>query len=353
MQEKPVQPVELETFEYRGRVWMYPSVGALLGGLVGLFVGYPLPTVIQALYGYVCLQEPFQVSRLILQGFTLKKWPDFSIYTLSFAAAGAVIGAVCRRLKENRERLKNLSHDFEIQVATLRHHYKNLTLGIDGFAHRIKRKLDFLEEEFKKCAQDNCPTYLNFHKEQETLKRNVIILQDAAARLTDILSHELHFLKALVSDSLVPAPGDLYALLKQAITELTGLRFREKELHLSINGRPWEECQDTLVFPFEPYSLEVILQNILSNAMQYGDHVGVAVTKANKRVRIEVADNGPGVDLQKLRRFLLTPADRKPTGASTHLGMKVTLQLLSKCQGRLFALSSPGEGSTFIIEIPG
>jgi signal transduction histidine kinase len=128
------------------------------------------------------------------------------------------------------------------------------------------------------------------------------------------------------------------------------LRFYDKEIKVEINGLPLEAEQPPLIFAFEPYTMEVILQNILSNAMKYGDDIRVKVASAGSWVRVEISDNGPGLEVEKLQHLLLTPKDK---GAeSTHLGMDVTLHLLAKTGGRLSAWSEPGAGAVFIVEFP-
>jgi two-component system osmolarity sensor histidine kinase EnvZ len=119
---------------------------------------------------------------------------------------------------------------------------------------------------------------------------------------------------------------------------------------VEVNSLPLEAEQLPLVFSFEPYTMEVILQNLLTNAMKYGDHVRVNVASAGSWVRVEVSDNGPGLEVEKLQQRLLTPQDK---GAeSTHLGLEVALHLLTKTGGRLSAWSEPGAGATFIVEFP-
>jgi len=68
-------------------------------------------------------------------------------------------------------------------------------------------------------------------------------------------------------------------------------------------------------------------------------------------VRIGIKDNGPGLEVQKLKDRLLTPSDRQ-TAESTHLGLKVSLHLIHKSGGRLLVRSRPGFGAEFIIELP-
>ena len=97
--------------------------------------------------------------------------------------------------------------------------------------------------------------------------------------------------------------------------------------------------------------MEIILQNILSNAMKAGDQVRSEVAPANEWVRVTVRDNGPGLELEKLKIHLLTPWDRQDP-ASTHLGLKVSLNLLRRSGGNLAVGSKPGVGTVFSLEFP-
>jgi signal transduction histidine kinase len=165
------------------------------------------------------------------------------------------------------------------------------------------------------------------------------------------LGEELLFLKALSSDSLKPAPSEFYPFLIHCIQDLQGLRFREKDIRVEINGRSLKECRDSLVFSFEPYTMEVILQNVIGNAMKYGDHLQIGVAEIDGKVLIEVRDNGPGAEVEKLKSLLLVAGERREA-ESTHLGLKVSIHLLEKCGGRLLVWSQPGAGASFFIEVP-
>jgi signal transduction histidine kinase len=146
-------------------------------------------------------------------------------------------------------------------------------------------------------------------------------------------------------------PGALEALIRKKRTWVypwIGILFG---IAVEINGRPWSQCRDNLVFSFEPYAMEIILQNLLSNAMKYGDQVGVEVQEKGGWVQVVVRDNGPGFEVESLKDRLLAPADRREAD-STHLGLKVSLHLAEKSGGRLAVWSEPGAGATFYLEIP-
>ncbi len=259
------------------------------------------------------------------------------------------MGWVYSLLKESRLHEEYLRKEFELQVAGLRHHYKNLAIGIRGLSNRVKHKLGKIGEV---CAKpDDCPAFLAYSQEFQSIKNYVVTLDSAAKDLEATLTKELQLLRALTSDCLILVPQDLYSVLESSIQTLLELRFQEKEIKVEINGRPWEECRETLPFKFEPYTTEVVLQNILSNAMKYGDHIQVRVLDQAAQMQLELEDNGPGLEVQNLKHALLTTyASGK--AESTRLGLSVSVYLLSKCGGRMGVSSEPGKGSTFYIFLP-
>jgi signal transduction histidine kinase len=174
-------------------------------------------------------------------------------------------------------------------------------------------------------------------------------LAEASQRLTRSLTEELQFLKALQSNGLTREFQDFFPVLRHAIQELLEIRFREKEIRVEINGQPLEKPCTPLVFAFEPYTMEVILQNILSNAMRCGDFIQVRVTAHSGRLLVEICDNGPGIDISAVKRNLVSAEERREA-ESTQLGLRVTLHLLEKCGGQLFALNKAGAGAAFILE---
>jgi signal transduction histidine kinase len=236
-------------------------------------------------------------------------------------------------------------------VATLRHHYKNLVLGLHGFSLRIKRKLAKHAEMMGQNNGNEYDKYQPLKEEIIRLQEDIGILENTAQRLADTLGHELFFLKAITNDFSSSEPQDLYRILIPSIEDLLILRFPEKPIKVEINGRPLEECQDSLEFPFQSYAVEIIFQNILSNAMKGGDHIGVRVADKKDRVIVEVKDNGPGLDAAKLRNQVGSTLDRRKF-ESTLLGLEVTLHLLARIGGSLEVDSELGKGATFFITLP-
>jgi signal transduction histidine kinase len=234
-------------------------------------------------------------------------------------------------------------------VASLRHHYKNLTIGIEGFSGRVSRKVAELGWQIRQGHGEDCPQEDCYCHSLPGLETDVGTLVDTSKRLSETLGRELTFLKALTGDLTAPMPHDLYPVLVDAIRDLLGAGFRDKRIQVEINDRLWEETQTPLIFKFELVTMEVILGNLLSNAMKCSDHIEVKVAETNGAVQIAFTDHGSGFDVEELRNQLLVPRNRRELG-STQLGLRVTLHLLEKCGGRLLVSSQPGIGSNFTLE---
>jgi Na+/proline symporter/nitrogen-specific signal transduction histidine kinase len=106
--------------------------------------------------------------------------------------------------------------------------------------------------------------------------------------------------------------------------------------------------------------LTQVLINLLSNAVKFvpggSGCVRVSVGIAEGMVRVEVADNGPGltteecdVIFEKFRQGGNTMTD-KPKG--TGLGLPISRQIIEYFGGKLWVESSPGAGARFIFTVP-
>jgi signal transduction histidine kinase/ActR/RegA family two-component response regulator len=105
--------------------------------------------------------------------------------------------------------------------------------------------------------------------------------------------------------------------------------------------------------------LRQVLLNLLSNAVKYNHPTGtVAVTVNDEppdRIRIGVTDTGRGIPEAAMAR-LFTPFERldaAQTGVEgTGLGLALSRHLMQDMNGDLDVTSTPGEGSTFSIDLP-
>jgi signal transduction histidine kinase/ActR/RegA family two-component response regulator len=105
--------------------------------------------------------------------------------------------------------------------------------------------------------------------------------------------------------------------------------------------------------------LKQVLINLLANAIKYnrrGGEVSVAVASVDgsDRVRISVADTGPGLDQASIEK-LFVPFERLGAAVSgiegTGLGLAVSRSLIEAMGGTIAAASTPGVGSVFWVEL--
>jgi hypothetical protein len=136
---------------------------------------------------YIHNRAPLELAYRILHSFSPRMWPMLSLYTISGAVFGAGFGIVYQKLVKNRLHIEQLYQEFELQVASLRHHYKNMTIGIQGFSRRIKRRVTDLTRDVEHCHGQECPLDNCFCRNLPALARDVDTMVDTTRRLNETL----------------------------------------------------------------------------------------------------------------------------------------------------------------------
>jgi heavy metal sensor kinase len=105
--------------------------------------------------------------------------------------------------------------------------------------------------------------------------------------------------------------------------------------------------------------LSQVVTNLVDNAVKFtgaGGSVRVRVWEAGDRAGLAVADTGPGIAPEHLRRvfdrfYRLDPARSRARGGSG-LGLTICRELVEAHGGRIWAESVEGAGSTFSLALP-
>jgi signal transduction histidine kinase/ActR/RegA family two-component response regulator len=110
----------------------------------------------------------------------------------------------------------------------------------------------------------------------------------------------------------------------------------------------------------DAHQLQQVFLNVLNNAHQAihdwrgsGEiHLRTQLSRAGG-VRIVIADDGPGIAPENLKKIFDPFFTTKTAGEGTGLGMSISLGIVSNHDGRLWAESTLGQGACFFIELPG
>jgi two-component system, OmpR family, phosphate regulon sensor histidine kinase PhoR len=106
-------------------------------------------------------------------------------------------------------------------------------------------------------------------------------------------------------------------------------------------------------------ALGQVLQNLIDNAIKYTPaegHVAIRAERRDDRVRIEVEDDGPGIEPRHRRRvferFYRVDAGRSRQVGGTGLGLSIVRHLSEQMSGTVGVEPAPGGGSIFWVELP-
>ena len=88
------------------------------------------------------------------------------------------------------------------------------------------------------------------------------------------------------------------------------------------------------------------------DAVGKGGHVWVRTRPESRNVRIEIADDGPGIPREAMARIFTPFFTTKEVGKGMGLGLTITRQVIKQHGGTLEVDSTLGQGTTFTIRLP-
>jgi two-component system NtrC family sensor kinase len=105
----------------------------------------------------------------------------------------------------------------------------------------------------------------------------------------------------------------------------------------------------------DPDQLRQVLLNLLKNAADAVAGRGEIIVRTRRRgdrFVLEVEDTGVGMTAEQLERVFMPFFTTKAPGKGTGLGLSVSYGIVDSLGGRMSVRSSPGDGTTFTVDLP-
>jgi two-component system, OmpR family, phosphate regulon sensor histidine kinase PhoR len=153
-------------------------------------------------------------------------------------------------------------------------------------------------------------------------------------------------------DPLDVATCDLQQLFNAVITDLApSIEGKRQQVSMHVDEAACTVAAD-------PAKLHDIVRNLVENAVNYSPEqaeIRISAARQDGRVRIEVADSGPGIPAEDLarvfERFYRVDKSRSRPGG-TGLGLAIVKHLVELHGGRAEAANRSGGGAVFTITLP-
>jgi signal transduction histidine kinase len=211
-----------------------------------------------------------------------------------------------------------------------------------GVAHEIRNPLNAismasqrLQREYMPCEQDKGADF---------------------GRLTGVIRDEIRRLNVIIEDFLTFSRSRRLELREFSLTEviqklarLMGEEARVRGIALTVRPE-----QDSLMVPMDVDKLQQALINIVKNAMESIDgtgSIGIAMEKQpGDRAVVRITDTGSGLAPGEVEKIFDPDYTTKEKGLG--LGLPIAYEIIRGHGGTIRVQSSPGQGTTFEIELP-
>jgi len=145
---------------------------------------------------------------------------------------------------------------------------------------------------------------------------------------------------------------DVNSVIEQVL-ELRAYQLRVNNIRLvtDLSCEPLEVLADV-------NQLQQVFLNLINNAQDAiadakgSGHLTVTTRRVGAVVRVEFADDGPGIQPENMGRLFSPFFTTKGVGKGTGLGLSICYGIVRQHRGRIWAESEAGAGATFIIELP-
>ena len=280
------------------------------------------------------LPAPFAFLRATLSCDTIPPSAGRSILNLALLALAGVIVAGLLAIHHSAKKVVDFSERQSRFVSSVTHELKTPLTN-------IRMYIEMLEQGMARDTE----------REQAYFR----IVQSEGARLSRLITNVLELSKL---EKKHRRPDLQAGTFDEVLKDVEGLMAEPlRQAGFVLN------CENSLTRPFR-YDREIMVQvliNLIENSVKFGASsavkaIAVRLREEGERVRVEVADTGPGIPARDVKKIFndFYRAENAVTSAAggTGIGLALVKRFVSLLGGRVSASNNPGPGCTIAIDLP-
>lgn len=248
---------------------------------------------------------------------------------------------------ELEQRVEKRTRDLELALRRLRESNQELEQFAYVASHDLQEPLRKLTA-FSSMLIEECGQAIP-DRGHDYLQR----IGSAVTRMQTLINDLLALSRVTVRPR-APTRVDLGLIAREVLADLES-RVRETGAQVVVGDLPAIEA--------DPLQMRQLLQNLIGNALKFHrkdcpPQVNISYEPlrgpAGPMVRIFVRDNGIGFDNQYAERIfgVFQRLHSRDAYEGTGIGLAICRKIAARHGGTIVARSTPGEGSTFIVELP-
>lgn len=239
------------------------------------------------------------------------------------------------------QRVSERTQELEQSQEKLRHSERLASIGTlaAGVAHEIRNPLNSI----LLIAQYALRYRVDLDDAMKDMLKN---MSSEAKRCATIIKNILLFAKAEKTER---APQDINTVIRHAADIAKGY-FGSARLQISL-----ELQEHNIPVLLNSTEIEQVLINLINNAAEATPQevkVLLSTEQIQDRVRLRIADNGPGIPEEIINHIFDPFFSTKRKRGNTGLGLSLSHGIIADHGGTMSVSSKVGAGTTFLIELP-
>ena len=273
--------------------------------------------------------------------YNASQWVEVGMFFIITALTGVLADherAQRYKAEQTAAQLAKVNADLQSSFALLRRADRLSAMGelAAGLAHEIRNPLGAIDGAVQILTREQLP----FENKQEfgDLARREL------ERLKGILNQFLNFARPQPPQRIAIDP----ALLLHSVAKLVGETAKMAGVTIKV-----EETTSVPAVCVDPEQVKQVLLNLLINAVQAmpsGGNVVLCALAENGNVRLEVQDEGVGIDQENAERIFNPFFTTRDEG--TGLGLSIAERIVSQHGGRIECRRNSDRGMTFSVTFP-